>query len=122
MRWLIVFFSLLLILLQYPIWFSDSSLPSAWRLQSQIDAQKIENQKLEERNRLLKAEVEDLKKGLEVVEEKARTELGLIKDGETYYQVIDNQAVKRAEVETTVNKIELIEERFSLSPREIHND
>ncbi|MDH5256841.1 MAG: cell division protein FtsB [Gammaproteobacteria bacterium] len=89
MRWLIIFLSILLVLLQYPLWFSDSSLPDAWHLTSKIEAQRIENQKLEERNRLLQAEVEDLKSGLEVVEEKARTELGLIKKGETYFQVIE---------------------------------
>ncbi|MDH3326467.1 MAG: cell division protein FtsB [Gammaproteobacteria bacterium] len=90
MRWLTIFLSILLILLQYPLWFSDSSLPDAWRLTSKIDVQLAENQKFTERNRLLQAEVEDLKNGLEVVEEKARNELGLIKQGETYFQVIES--------------------------------
>jgi len=91
MRWLIISLSLLLLFLQYPLWFSDSGLPDAWQIQSKIETQKIENLKFEERNRLLKAEVEDLKDGLEVVEEKARTELGLIKEGETFFQVIESQ-------------------------------
>lgn len=89
MRALIIFLSVLLLLLQYPLWFSEASLPDAWHLQSKIETQQQENKKLEERNRLLKAEVEELKSGLEVVEEKARTELGLIKQGETFFQVIE---------------------------------
>ena len=113
MRILIIFLSILLLLLQYPLWFSDSSLPDAWKLQTKIENQQTENQKLEERNRLLKAEVEDLKNGLEVVEEKARTELGLIKKGETFYQVIEAPVIERP-----VTKIELIEDEFLLAPKE----
>jgi len=94
MRWLIIFLSILLLLLQYPLWFSERSLPDAWQLRSKIGAQQAENQQFEERNRLLKAEVEDLKTGLDVVEEKARTELGLIKQGETYYQVIESPVME----------------------------
>ena len=117
MRWLIIFLSFVLILLQYPLWFSDSSLPDAWKLQTKIENQQSENQKLEERNRLLKAEVEDLKSGLDVVEEKARTELGLIKKGETYYQVIETPVIERP-----VSEIELIEDEFSLAPKAEIND
>jgi len=89
MRWLILLLSTLLILLQIPLWFSDNSLRDVWRLQAKIDTQTFENDALMERNRLLEAEVANLKKGLDVVEEKARTELGLIKEGETYFQVIE---------------------------------
>ena len=89
MRWLYALLVLILVLLQVPLWFSDNSLPDAWLLQTKIEDQQKENNTLEERNRLLEAEVNNLKKGLEVVEEKARTELGLIKEGETYFQVIE---------------------------------
>ena len=91
MRWLFGLLTILLLLLQYPLWFSDNSLPDAWQLKSKIEAQIAENSALEERNRLLDAEVLNLKKGLEVVEEKARTELGLIKEGETFFQVIESK-------------------------------
>lgn len=90
MRWLFGLLTILLLLLQYPLWFSDNSLPDAWQLKSKIEVQIAENSALEERNRLLDAEVLNLKKGLEVVEEKARTELGLIKEGETFFQVIES--------------------------------
>lgn len=78
-------------MLQYPLWFGDNSLPDAWQLQSRIEEQKQDNAQLEERNQLLEAEVRKLKSGLEIVEEKARSELGLIKEGETFYRVIENQ-------------------------------
>jgi len=89
MRKIILILSILLLLLQYPLWFGKHSLPDAWQLKTKIETQERENEKLNERNRLLEAEVKDLKNGLEVVEEKARTELGLIKKGETFFQVIE---------------------------------
>ena len=89
MRWLLAVLVILLLLLQYPLWFGEGSLPDTWRLESQIEKQKLENAQLAERNRVLESEVEDLKQGLDVVEEKARNELGMIKKNETYYQIIE---------------------------------
>jgi len=89
MRGLLIFLSFLLLLLQYPLWFGNNSLPDAWKLRAKIDSQISENLQLAERNRLLDAEVHNLKKGLDVVEEKARLELGMIKKGETFYQIIE---------------------------------
>jgi len=78
----------LLVLLQYSLWFSENSLPNAWELKRQVNQQTQENMRLAERNRLLDADVLNLKNGLDVVEEKARLELGMIKQGETFYHVI----------------------------------
>jgi len=89
MRKLIIFLTIILLLLQIPLWFGDNSLPDAWKLKAKIESQVEENQFLEERNRLLEAEVDNLKNGLDVVEEKARVELGLIKENETFFQVIE---------------------------------
>jgi len=89
MRWLVGFLLTLILLLQYPLWFSDNSLPDVWKLETAIEVQVEENRQLAERNRLLDAEVQNLKKGLEVVEEKARYELGMIKKDETFFQVIE---------------------------------
>jgi len=89
MRGLFIFLSFLLLLLQYPLWFGNNSLPDAWKLKAKIESQTTENLQLAERNRLLDAEVHNLKKGLDVVEEKARYELGMIKKGETFYQIIE---------------------------------
>jgi cell division protein FtsB len=80
---------LVTLLLQARLWFGDGSLLKIWELQRKIQVQEAENKSLEERNRALEAEVRDLKEGSEAIEERARTELGMIKDGETFYQVVD---------------------------------
>jgi cell division protein FtsB len=82
-------FIALLVLLQYPLWFGDGGVFAMWRLQREITAQQKENQQLRERNQALEAQVNDLKQGLEVIEGRARSELGMVKKGEAFYQVID---------------------------------
>jgi len=79
----------LLLLLQYPLWFGSGGILAVWMLNREIDAQRAENARLAERNRILATEVVDLKQGLEAIEERARAELGMIKKGETFYQVIE---------------------------------
>ncbi|WP_313515599.1 cell division protein FtsB [Pseudomonas sp.] len=85
--WLFVVLILLLAGLQYRLWVGDGSLAQVTELNRQIDDQKGENERLLERNRVLEAEVAELKKGTETVEERARHELGMVKDGETLYQL-----------------------------------
>lgn len=60
-----------------------------WRLDRAAVVQMAENSQLRERNQALAAEVADLKQGVDAIEERARRELGMIKKGETFYQVID---------------------------------
>ena len=79
----------LLVLLQYPLWFGNGGVFAAWRLHREIAAQQKENAQLKERNQALEAQVNDLKQGLEVIEGRARAELGMVKKGEAFYQVID---------------------------------
>jgi cell division protein FtsB len=79
----------LLILLQYPLWFGSGGVYAVWKLRREIAAQREENASLRERNQTLAAEVVDLKQGLAAIEERARIELGMIKQGETFYQVIE---------------------------------
>jgi len=79
----------LLVVLQYPLWFGSGGVLALWRLNREIAAQQADNLALKERNAALAAEVNDLKQGYEAIEERARTELGMIKKGETFYQVID---------------------------------
>jgi cell division protein FtsB len=79
----------LLALLQFRLWVSDDGYRAAWRLAEQVTAQEQENEALRERNRALAAEVSDLKTGLDAVEEIARSELGMIRAGETLFQVVD---------------------------------
>ena len=92
MRWLLWLLVVLFVLLQYKLWVGDGSLAEVWDLYRQTELQKQENQRLQERNQALEAEVEDLKQGLDSIEERAREELGMIKDDETFYQIIEDPA------------------------------
>lgn len=89
MKWLVALLVGILTVLQYRLWFSDASLVEMWRMQDNVQAQVEENARLAERNRILEAEVNDLKHGVAALEERARNELGMIKEGETFYQIID---------------------------------
>lgn len=86
-NWLFLVLLLLLAGLQYRLWVGNGSLAQVASLTQQIEDQHAENESLLERNRVLDAEVMELKKGLETVEERARHELGMVKDGETLYQL-----------------------------------
>ncbi|MGC2033647.1 MAG: cell division protein FtsB [Steroidobacteraceae bacterium] len=77
-----------LVLLQYRLWIGDQGLREVSRLQAQVDAQASANREQGERNRQLIAEVTDLKVGLTALEERARSELGMVGNGETFYQVV----------------------------------
>lgn len=87
----LVFFGLvaLLVLLQYPLWLGSGGTLAVWELKREVAAQRTENARLRDRNQALAAEVIDLKQGLAAIEERARLDLGMIKKGETFYQVID---------------------------------
>ena len=84
----------LLLLLQYPLWFGSSSVVTLWRLEREVAAQKTENARLRERNAALEAEVLDLKNGLAAIEERARSELGMVKKGETFFQTTEARPTK----------------------------
>jgi cell division protein FtsB len=79
---------ILLVLLQYRLWLGDGSVREVARLQTEIAAQEAQNARLRERNRTLAAEVQDLKKGTTAIEERARTDLGMVGKSETFYQVV----------------------------------
>ncbi|AOZ13963.1 MULTISPECIES: cell division protein FtsB [Pseudomonas] len=86
-NWLFLILLLLLAGLQYRLWVGNGSLAQVTDLTQQIADQRAENEILLERNRVLDAEVSELKKGMETVEERARHELGMVKEGETLYQL-----------------------------------
>jgi cell division protein FtsB len=77
-----------LVLLQYRLWVSDEGMREVWALQQSVETQRAENAVLAERNSQQKAEVDDLKKGLTALEERAR-DLGMISASETFYQVVE---------------------------------
>jgi cell division protein FtsB len=91
MKYLAAALLILLVLLQYRLWFSDGGMREVSRLRAEIAAQRKENDSLRERNRTLAAEVQDLKKGTVAIEERARTDLGMIGKGETFYQVVKDK-------------------------------
>ena len=86
----------ILLLLQYPLWFGNGGAYVVWQLKREIKAQENENAKLRERNAGMTAEVNDLKEGSAAIEERARTELGMVKNGETFYQTVDPNAERSA--------------------------
>lgn len=91
MRYLLMILVLLLVLLQYRLWVGDGSLAEVWQLHQDVEQQRAENAQLQDRNAALDAEVKDLKQGLESVEERAREELGMVKQDETFYQIVEEQ-------------------------------
>ena len=74
--------------LQYRLWLSDDGVREVHRLQDSVASQKQQNAELKERNEQLAAEVKDLKEGLDAVEERARSDLGMVGANETFYQVV----------------------------------
>ena len=89
MRLLMGILLVLLLVLQYRLWVGEGSLAELRTQQQALAEQKAEIERLQSRNRALEAEVRDLKQGLEAIEERARSELGMIKQGETFYQIIE---------------------------------
>ncbi len=89
MRLLAITLTGLLLLIQYPLWLGKGGLLRVWEMERQIEAQRESNDRLRARNAALDAEVRDLKQGLEAVEERARSELGMIRRDEVFFQVLD---------------------------------
>jgi cell division protein FtsB len=88
MRKLILFLVILLVYLQYRLWLGNGGLLELWNVHLDVETQRAENVRLRERNEALNAEVLDLKHGLDAVEERAREDMGMVKQGETFYQVV----------------------------------
>ncbi len=97
MRLITAILVIFLALLQYRLWFGKNSVPDYLALEDEVARQQINNNKLKQRNKLLYADTDDLKSGTEAIEERARHELGMIKNGETFFRVIpsDSDANKK---------------------------
>jgi cell division protein FtsB len=87
MRWPVLILIALLVVLQYPLWLGKGGWLRAWEVERQLQAQREENRRLEQRNAGLEAEVRDLKAGYEAIEERARFELGLVRPDEVFVQI-----------------------------------
>jgi cell division protein FtsB len=89
MKKLVILLVLVLVYLQYKLFFGEGSLQDVWELHQEVEFQRQENIELRERNAALEAEVQDLQQGLDAIEEHAREDLGMVKEGETFYQVVE---------------------------------
>lgn len=84
--------SILLLLLQFKLWFGDASVRDVLSLKQTVQEQQVKNDQIKQRNAVLAAEVEDLKTGLEAIEERARSELGMIKKDETFIHIVEGES------------------------------
>ncbi|WP_448247194.1 cell division protein FtsB [Thalassotalea agariperforans] len=91
MRIISIILLIFLLLLQYRLWFGKNSVPDYYGLKEDVQRQKLANEKLRSRNKILYADIDDLKLGIQAVEESARNELGMIKEGETFFRLIPNE-------------------------------
>lgn len=88
MRLISIVLVILLLLLQHRLWFGKNSVLDYNALKDQVSKQLAENKKLKQRNKILYADIDDLKAGQEAIEERARNELGMIKENETFFRII----------------------------------
>ena len=91
MKYLTLALAALIALLQYPMWLGKGGWMRVWETDQQLQAQLDKNKKLQVRNGALDAEVRDLKQGLDAVEERARSELGMVRQDEIFFQVMDEK-------------------------------
>ncbi len=91
MKWLLSLLTVLLLLLQYKLWVGDGAVPEVLHLQKEVEKQQLNKNSLEERNASLAAEVKDLKQGYDAIEERARSEMGMIGKNESFYQIIQTK-------------------------------
>jgi cell division protein FtsB len=82
----------LILLIQYPLWLGKGGWMRAWQIEEDYSKQKEKNSQLEMRNSALAAEVRDLKQGTEAVEERARYELGMVRQDEVFFQIVEDKA------------------------------
>ncbi|MXS83598.1 cell division protein FtsB [Nitrosomonas oligotropha] len=80
--------------MQYPLWLGKASWLRVWQVDQEVITARAENLQLQNRNNMLEAEVNDLKQGLEAIEERARSDLGMIKEGEILFQIVRNTQPK----------------------------
>jgi cell division protein FtsB len=97
MRAVTLILVVLLLLLQYPLWLGKGSWLKVWDLHRQVEAQQQVNQQTQTRNAVLDAEVRDLKQGTAAIEERARSELGMIKRDEVFYQILEDPSAQITE-------------------------
>lgn len=98
MRLATIIIVIVIAMLQWPLWLGKGSWLTVWQLQEQLEHQRAANQKLIARNQSLTAEVRNLKTGFDAVEERARSELGMIKPDEIFFQVLKPGSIPRPDL------------------------
>jgi len=93
MKYINAILIVLLVLLQYRLWYGTGGLPELWALEEVKESKMQDTNELQERNQALAAEVVDLKEGLDAIEERARNEMGMVKTDETFFQIIDQASL-----------------------------
>ncbi|WP_269531913.1 cell division protein FtsB [Chitinimonas sp. BJYL2] len=91
MRILAIVLALLIVVLQWPLWIGKGSWLKVWQIEAQLSEQTIQNGKLKLRNEALDAEVRDLKTGTDAIEERARNELGMVRQDEVFFQILQTR-------------------------------
>ena len=91
MKWIALILVALLVALQYRMWFGQSSFEQIKQQQAKVEQIKTENQQLVNRNQKILAEINDLRSGTDAIEERARYQLGMIKEGETFFRILDSR-------------------------------
>jgi cell division protein FtsB len=104
MKALLVFLIGLLLLLQFRLWVGDGSLAEVWELHHSVVDQRSANLEMIARNEALEAEVKDLKKGKAAIEERARSELGMIQEDETFYQIIPSASASSKKANLAIER------------------
>lgn len=89
MRWIIIGLVLVVVGFQYKIWFGTDSLPKWFQAEKKLNSLKTKNEALSLRNHALEVDIRELKSGEEALEERARYDLGMVKDNETYYHFVN---------------------------------
>jgi cell division protein FtsB len=100
MKLLAFVFGALILLIQYPLWLGKGGWLRAWEMDRQLQAERAKSRQLEARNAAFAAEVRDLKQGTEAIEERARYELGMIRDDEVFFQIVEHAPPQSATVGT----------------------
>lgn len=89
MRPIFIILIISLVILQHKLWLGDGNVIQLIQLEKKVEEHRLENDKLASRNRAMEADIKELKMGDQALEEQARYELGMIKEGEVYYQFMD---------------------------------
>ena len=92
MKVLLALLLVLLVLLQYRLWMAEDGVRQMWQLRATVAEQRAENAELRQRNMALEAEVADLRQGQDALEERARSDLGMIREGEVFFQIVRDPA------------------------------